>query len=386
MLKIFFFNIIILLSGTVNAGFAQEMKNNWFLDLGIRGGTFVSNSTDQYFNNTALWGTDLRVGKQTFGKKEWEQWHRFPSYGLLIRYGKFNNPRLNQKIGLLFFMDGNIIKQSWFSLKYELAAGLAFWFNHYHLITNPHNLYIGSTVTCHLNLALSANFMIAKSLDLILRGTFSHSSNGVLKMPNLGVNMASGDIALRYYFKKRAEQIITIDTVKCFSPVNTFLVYYAPGACKSRKLFNPPDQISQKLFFTSTLQIAYYRQPHPVFRYGAGLDLMYNAEIINHLPDDMKKYSNCISLGAFASLEIIYERLIINVELGTYPYRAYDFNMLVYERFGFKFLCDKRKKLFFGVALKAHAARAESIEWLLGYQFVSWKDKKFTRKISYKKR
>jgi hypothetical protein len=74
------------------------------------------------------------------------------------------------------------------------------------------------------------------------------------------------------------------------------------------------------------------------------------------------------------------------VELGTYPYRAYDFNMLVYERFGFKFLCDKRKKLFFGVALKAHAARAESIEWLLGYQFVSWKDKKFARKISYKKR
>jgi hypothetical protein len=205
-------------------------------------------------------------------------------------------------------------------------------------------------------------------------------------MPNLGVNMASGDLALRYYLKKRAEQIVTIDTIKQFSPINTFLVYYAPGACKSRKLFNPPDQISQKLFFTSTLQIAYYRQPHPVFRYGAGFDLMYNTEIINHLPDEMRKYSNCISLGAFASLEIIYDRLILNMEIGSYPYRAYSFNMLVYERFGFKFMCDKRRNLFFGIALKAHAARAESIEWLMGYQFISWKDKKFARKISCKKR
>jgi len=378
-----YFYFLLLLFGMMKFGVAQEMKNNWFFDVGGRGGTFVTNFTDENFINTGVFGVDVRVGKQTFGKKEWEQWHRFPSYGLLFRYGKFTNSRLDQKMGLLFFLNGNIANRSWFSLKYELAAGLAFWFNPFHLITNPDNLYIGSVVTCHINLAISANFEVSKNLDLILRGIFSHSSNGLLKMPNLGVNMASGDLALRYYFKNKVKQIITIDTINSFSPVNTFLFYYAPGACKSRKLFNPPDQISQELFFTSTLQFAYYRQPHPLFRYGAGLDLMYNSEIIYHLPDELKRKSNCISLGAFASFEIIYGRLIINMELGSYPYRAYPFNMLIYERFGFKFLCDKQKKIFFGAALKAHAARAEFIEWIVGYQFISWKDKKFARKIHF---
>ena len=374
-----------LLVGMMKLGFAQEMKNNWFIDLGFRSGIFVTNFTDTNFANTYMLGADLRLGKQTFGRKEWEQWHHFPSYGLLIRYGKFNNPRLDQKMGLLLFLNGNIVKHAWFSLKYEMAAGLAFWFKPYNLIHNPDNLYIGSVVTCHINLAVSANFMISKNLDLILRGNFSHSSNGLLKMPNLGVNMASFDLGLRYYVKKRAEQTVTIDTINTFSPVNTFLFYYAPGVCKSRKLFNPPDQISQKLFFTSTFQVAYYRQPHPVFRYGAGLDLMYNSEIINQLPDEIKEHRNCISLGAFTSFEIIYGRLIVNLEFGGYLYRAYPFNMPIYERFGIKFLCDKRKNFFLGVALKAHAARAESIEWIAGYQFISWKDKKFVRRIKQNK-
>jgi len=369
-----FLCFIVLLCVNCKLGFAQEMKNNYFLDFAVRNGTFVTNFYDDNFKNSKVYGVDLRFGKQTFGRKEWEQWHLFPAYGLMLRYGKFDNPRLDQKLALLVFINGKIVGKKWFALKYEFASGLVFWFNRYYPEKNPDNNYIGSVVNCHINLSLSANFMVSKSLDLIVRGSFSHSSNGVLKMPNLGVNMISGDIALRYYIKKRAEQFFTKDVENRFSTVNTLLFYYAPGVCKSRKLFD--GEYSPKLYYTSTLQIAYYRQPHPVYRFGGGLDFMFNEEIINRLPEEKKSYGNCFSIGAFASIELIYDRLLLSLEVGTYPYRAHNFADMVYERFGFKFMVDKKKNLFFGIALKAHAARAESIEWIMGYQFFNWKDKK----------
>ena len=362
----------------------SKLKNNWLIEGGVRYGMLSAYTSDTYLKGTEVFGGDLWLGKQTTGQKEWEQWFDYPSYGLMLRFGAFNNPMLKWKAAALGYLNGHIFRRSFFSLNYEFGGGLVFFPHPYDSVTNPRNRFIGTPISAHFNMALSANFKITKQLDLKSMIVFSHSSNGAMRLPNIGVNMASGELGLRYYVKNRPQYIKTIDTIRRFSPINTLYFYAAPSFKQSRHDYFPDSYSNDTYYFTSTLQFGFMRQGHPIFRYGMGVEVFYNASMNAGLPDSLKSVQNCIAPGIYAGMELLYNRFVVHAGLGVYVYHPTKQYEPVYERFGCKVLLGKSRKHFVGVTIKAHNVTADYFEWMYGYEFFSWKDKKFSVRLNKK--
>lgn len=67
--------------------FFDFKSNDMYIEGGLRYGInipFVPRHA--YIKDFPQYGLDLRLGKQTDGTKEWEEWFNYPAYGFLFRY------------------------------------------------------------------------------------------------------------------------------------------------------------------------------------------------------------------------------------------------------------------------------------------------------------
>ena len=362
----------------------ESPKDDWFWEYTFRYGRGINNFNGLDFWNIHLYGFDFRVGKQTFGKSEWSQRLRYPAYGLALRYGHWDNELLGDKLALFFFIDGNFLQKKWFAFRYQFGAGLAYFTHPYDFETNPDNIVVGSRVTAHIDLNLSLAFRVTKQLELSLKGNFSHSSNGAIKFPNFGINDISANLGVRYHLQPMPDKIRTVDTCGKFIPVNSFHITVVPTFRRSKKDYQAkPDDGSidryanNPTYFAGMLQLGYYRQFHLCYRYGAGLDLMYNSELRRHFtPEEHPAEWKYMSCAAYVSFEVLYNRFVLHTALAVYLYQNKIFYEPYYERVGFKILLGKKKEHYVGACLKAHAGQVDYVEWTYGWDFIHWQDKK----------
>lgn len=350
----------------------------WYIEPSIRYGRVMPTlKTDHFLWETDLVGAEIRVGKQTTGEKEWEQWFRFPSYGAALRYSYFNRPSLGDEIAILGFLNGYFVQRPKFAFYYQLGAGVGFWTKKYNFYTNPENIFIGAYATAHLDLGLGISARLSDHLDFVLKGVFSHSSNGVLALPNYGINGVTVSAGVKYRFYKQLEPIRNVvDTTTTFVPKNSLYISIAPCVKQSRAEFSL-DHVSPRHYcFATTLEIGYLRQFHPKYRYGAGLDLFYNSEILTYFPVEEQNVGKCFMPAAFGSFDVLFNRIVFHVAVGAYIGRYYDFYKPYYERMGVQFLLGKDKNHTVGASIKAHLGRADYIEWNYSYNFYSWNDRK----------
>lgn len=378
-ISIFILSIVSFEAMGQSADNKKGIKDDWYIEPVLRGGRVVPNFPGTNLWDIHLYGMDLRVGKQTYGKAEWEQWFGYPEYGLTLRYGHFTDKLLQDKLALFWYIGGNFYETKRVSFKYQFGSGLAYFFNPYHPTVNPENYFIGSHLNAHIDLHLALEFKLSDRVDLALRGNFSHSSNGAIRFPNYGINPLSGQLGVKYHFNSRPERIYTIDTITSFQPKNSFYFYVAPGWKQSKKnfVYGTDDKYSCKTtYLTTTLQLGYYRQFHPKYRYGGGIDIMYSSELRTHFPVEQRNELKYITSAAFVSFEFLYNRFVLHTAIAAYVYRSADFYEWYYERVGFKILLGKHKNHFAALTIKAHAGMIDYIEWGYGLHFINWHDKK----------
>jgi hypothetical protein len=100
-----------------------------------------------------------------------------------------------------------------------------------------------------------------------------------------------------------------------------------------------------------------------------GSDFFYDGSISEALasndgtPD--KYYFNHIRFGLHASYAIRYKQLLMGVQIGHYIYSKYTDLTLVYSRISLQYLLTNH--LIAGIAIKSHLAKADNIEWGIGY-------------------
>ncbi|MEG2070770.1 MAG: acyloxyacyl hydrolase [Bacteroidales bacterium] len=344
-------------------------ETDYYISSLLRYGTLMSHSsTPEYLKNIQQCGFDIGFGKRTTGTQEWEQWHHYPDYGVVLTVQNLNNPMFGTNFALFGYMNGTFCEVSKFQLQYQYGLGIAFWPVTYDPVDNPRNTYIGSHLTAYVDLALGIEYQLSKKIDLFLRVNFCHSSNGATKLPNTGVNIIGGNIGLKYHINERKKPIHTLDTIELFTPLNSLYFYIAPGLRESK--------LNHLYYLKSDIQIGYQRQFHPIFRFGAGLDFSFNGDISALFPPAEKNMLKCFRQSVFASFEVLYNRFVFHVSAGLYFNKSFGYYTPFYERAGVRFLLGKGKKHFIGVAIKAHGGSADFIEWTYGYQFFQWSDKK----------
>ncbi|MFH1936798.1 MAG: acyloxyacyl hydrolase, partial [Bacteroidota bacterium] len=291
-----------------------------------------------------------KYGIHTTGKELWQQLYVNPVYGVglytcffLNDHGEMGNP-----YAVYSFID--LPLKSWYKwiLNWEMEFGLAFNWKRHYLRENNYYYPIGSYSTVFLDAGLNITGQLGKYFDLIAAITYTHFSNGAVRLPNLGVNMVGARVELRYIFSERP--VFQVQEIPKYKKEWEFIVLLVPSMRQVGFTYinQTADTVAKAFNYgIISLSTTFNRQISYKIKFGAGADISYNAAfgadtvMVNGVPEKASFNAlDKILVGVYPSFELVLGRLSIIAQPGFYIYRkvvgGYE-TPVTYQRIGAKY-------------------------------------------------
>jgi hypothetical protein len=322
----------------------------------------------------------LKYGIHTDGRKDWQQLYGYPVWGIGL-YKAFlmnDNDELGNPAAAYLFIDLPLKRWKKWTLDYEMGFGLAFNWNRHVLLENGYYYPIGSYSTVFIDGGINATFPLGKNFFLSGGVTYTHFSNGAVKLPNLGVNMVGARVELQYVFKERPEFIET--EIPKYVKEWEWIGLLAPSMRQvGFEYINESGDTVAKTFDYGILSFSttFNRQISYKIKVGVGGDISYNASygadtiMVNGEPEKAPFLAkDKILIGLYPSFELVIGRLSMIAQPGFYVYQkdVEGFETpTTYQRIGVKY--HFWKNLVVGVNIRAfNFSKADFIEWNIGYR------------------
>ena len=316
----------------------------------------------QYLLSENIYGVEILAGKYTNGSDYWETLYRNPSYGIGYNWCYLGNPDITGHSHALFsYLDISIRnRDKRFNVNYLIQFGMSYLTRKFDIEENPINVAISSHLNVFIGLDIYASYKISDRLTLTSGIDLAHYSNGKIKSPNLGINTVSCNIGLR--------TMLLNEKIK-FSN-------HAPPETKRKHFFytilsagvKSDDKLTKKTYVASSLTMEYLHALSHKYKLGPGIDFTYDATIgPNMLFDNYDSYSNSdlYRIGLHGTFTSSYKRLIVAMSGGVYLKSGYNKYGVIYDRIGIRYMLSKN--LLFNLAIRAHYAVADYVEWGIGY-------------------
>ena len=331
------------------------------------GGMLTQKSVKETTYNGAYYnGINARIGWKATGKKDqYHQIYNYPVYGVGYYSSTFNSDIIGNPYAVYGFVQTPIAAQrnSRWEHDYRIGLGLSGNFNPYDEDSNPLNLVIGSKTNVFVDLAIRTQYRFHPKWRVGAGFAFHHFSNGALSLPNKGINLIPLTISVNYQPRtfmphKRID----------LQPYNTKILYDVSYGAGVKQL----DKNSDARYFKTTLGLYASKYVSYKWRLGAGYDLFYSesGRYEDIAGQRARKLGSVISGGpSFYIVHVLTNKLTLNGNVGYYLHSQH-FNgeiKRMFLRAGARYYIYK--DINAGVSIKAHAGKADFIEWTLGYTF-----------------
>ena len=162
---------------------------------------------DEVLNSygSALVGIQVGYGTHPSDSSWWSNAFNYPSLSLGFSYDNTGNLKtyplahMGDFYNLYLALEFDFLRAGIFSIGPVLELGMSFTTDKYSPQRNLSNRYIGSNVLANLAGGLEASFRFLPQWELALTGYLIHHSNGMVQVPNWGVNQAAAGAKLKYY-------------------------------------------------------------------------------------------------------------------------------------------------------------------------------------------
>ena len=358
-MKILFLFIALLLPVLAKS---QEDKN-WGLELRAKGGFLMAHRPVMGHLGTehAIAG-ELSYVFRPGNQRIWYDKFGKPDFGVTLFAGTVgNNEVLGQYYGLYSFINFPFVRKKSFRFNGKIACGLGAGTKHYDPVTNPKNVAVSSPLNALICLGLDARYQFNKEW-ISLGIDMTHFSNGAFKVPNLGINVPYLSLGFGHFVHVQEE---TVDV-----PMN--LTYSVP---QRKVLFGMTGIISAKeVFPTSGKKYPVYALNFNARTFLNGksgwelsADFISKQAIFGYRPEIPKTQKDIFQMGIFGAYLLQLDKLHIVLGMGAYVRDKYHPEDPMYHRVGFRYYLKNAMNI--NVTLKSHWARADYVEWGLGYTF-----------------
>jgi hypothetical protein len=332
----------------------------------------------------------LRIGKRLNGFQMWHRYYRFPYLGVDFTAGYLSNKKV---LGCLFGVSPEMMfsqkLSSRFYLGEILGMGLA-WFNHpYDKNKNKENTLIGTRITALPHASLGLEYYITPFWSLWVRASAYHASNCHYQLPNIGVNISSASIAIRYHphpalvINKERTTFITEKKIH-------FNARFGIGINERGQSTGPVGGPKRFIYLT---QLYFTKNLAPVNKLQAGFEMTYNTGVYDSIyyGEFYKKEKNLKScaLVFFLGHEFLMGHFSLSTQGGIYIYNPFyrdlekrnehkDFKdqlkTLFIARLGFQYyfkdiVLVHTNQLFAGIYVKTNFGQADFLDLGIGYTF-----------------
>jgi hypothetical protein len=360
-----------------------------YLSALVRQGNLLLSASESIPKNYYV-GLDIRIGWQTDNSSGnlFDALYRYPHYGLGYYMGNMNGIIMNSSTragfgkpaALYAFFGSPVRRGKSIAAGYTISAGLSYNFNAYDPEEAPYNVLIGSKRNAYIDLSLIASFALSRRSALSTGLSFQHFSNGSYQKPNMGINLLSGTFAYRWNTFRSSDKMYMRTAVPAWKNMLEWHIFTGGGVRMIDTDFDKSNPRSGKRWRCSSISSAAMVQTSFRRKFGVGLDFFYfgwGEHVLRYRAGKEGKenvktsVADNTALGLYLAHEVGYKRVWMVTDLGVYPFGRVGDNPekpLIYERLGVKWYLSSR--LFVGVAIKAHVAKADYVEWSLGYLLI----------------
>lgn len=341
----------------VFTGYGQRYE--WGLELRSKYGFLIAHrAIMSHLPKEPTKAFELNGFIQTKGRKSWQRALKLPLIGVsLIGTSTGNKQVLGNHFGMYSYLMYPFTKSEHHVFYGRVGCGVGFTKTVFDQQTNPKNNAISSHVNALINFGLLYQYKwkqnhVLAGLDL------THFSNGASRLPNLGLNLPF--VTLGYgrtlQFKEvesgNVESSLVKDWRFSLSLFGSVRDAYPTG--NKRTAIWALNFNTQRVFTHGK-------------GYEVGLDLMYKPAIQNYRPYIDKSEETMVQIGLYNAYLLTLDKLQIVVGMGLYLRDEYNPEDPVYHRVGFRYQLDDHWKL--NLSLKSHWAKADYIEYGIGYRF-----------------
>ena len=352
------FALSILLSICSLFGFAQK-KEVW-IDSKFKAGFLASHRAIMgHLPAQHAFAGELSYHIQTKGEDSWNYSHKYPSYGGTLFFGSVgNNELLGYYLGTYAYVQLPIIRKKFYTFSFKSGAGLGYGTKVYDAESNSLSMAISTHLNAQVVLGVESRFKFddhaaTMALDM------THFSNGASKVPNLGLNVPYVSMGYAYRIQ---------ESTFCDSCAIAGLGYKSweiglVGFGSFKEIF----PVNGKKYAIAGLNMTARRYFNRRSGMEISLDVHTNQALMDYKPEISKTQWELVQMGVFTGYLVPFGRLHLIVGMGTYFKDRLKQDGLFYHRVGTRYIFDNGINM--GVTLKSHWARADFIEYGVGYMF-----------------
>lgn len=303
---------------------------------------------------------ELSFVRKSNGGKAWHSAYKMPEYGITLFGGSVGNlDILGTYYGAYGFIEIPWVKKELFHLNGKLGAGMGFGTKQYDEVTNPKNVAMSSIGNALICIGIDARYYFKKNW-ISVGVDMTHFSNGSFKVPNLGLNLPFASIAFGRYVKKAKEKS---DTIVAFTTPQRKVLYGVTGVLSAKEVF-PTNGKKYPVFALSAHARIYLK---PKVGWELSMDLIDKQAIFGYRPEIEKSQLDIIQMGVFGGYLLPLDRFHFVLGMGYYVRDKYQPEDAMYHRIGIRYYLKNGIQL--NCVLKSHWARADYVEWGVGYTF-----------------
>ncbi|MCH2225074.1 MAG: acyloxyacyl hydrolase [Crocinitomicaceae bacterium] len=291
------------------------------------------------------------------GEKEWHHRYNEPLYGVTGFFGTAGNRELlGHYLGAYGFINFPLITTNPYRLTFKLGSGAGYATKVYDSEDNILSMALSTHLNAMVVLGLDSRFIFGNhTLSLTLDMT--HFSNGATKVPNLGLNLPY--LSLGYGHKIQESNFCTDCPLADLKKAS--IQYGVLGIGSVKEMF-PVGGRKYGVFGLNLFGRKFFDKRGGV---ELSLDVVSNQEIIDFKPEVPKTQLEILQMGVYAGYLVPFDKLHIVVGMGAYVKNKYNPYGPLYHRLGFRYML--RNGWNVNIALKSHWARADYIEYGIGY-------------------
>lgn len=309
-------------------------------------------------NSQALAG-EITYYVHTKGHKRWMEACAFPTVGATLFGGSVgNNQILGTYWGAYGFIEFPFVKMKHYEFLGKLGSGLGYTAKVFDYETNPKNVAMSTHVNALICVGLKSQFLFGRN-KVTLGIDMTHFSNGAFKVPNLGVNLPY--VSLGY---ARTVRLAERDSMP-LSDVAPFRkwMYGLTGIGSLKEVF--PTGGKKYPVFGLSLHARWYSRPKVGLE--GSLDIISKQAILKYRPEIAKTQWDILQVGVFLGYLLPLDQFHFTIGMGVYVKDKYQPEDFLYHRVGMRYYF--KNGISVQTVLKSHWARADYVEWGIGYTF-----------------
>lgn len=356
--------ILILLSIFLleQSGFSQD-SSKFVHSFSFRTGYgFITthNTTMLYFTNQHMPKLELTYEKINTRNKAWENEYQHANFGMGISNFIFQNEIIGNATALYPFLNFNLLGKNKLQWKFRTAIGMGYITKPFNEKSNYKNSAIGSPINLYFSFLTELNYQISQRLSINTAIDFSHFSNSSFRKPNLGINIPSINLGLRYHVGKKQEIPIPNKPIVEDTKIHIELA----GAYSFHEIY----PIGGKTYHTKNLSLNLVKRVNFKSSFIASVDYFHNPAIHDELARDsiyVNKGWGSTQIGIGIGHYLHLGRFSMGNHIGFYLKNENVFLRPYYNGFSGNYELNKNMKFF--ICLKTHLAKAEYL--LIGFKY-----------------